>query len=75
MAEGSSNEGKIDLFSKVVDSLGGDPCLLAIVIVVVVFLYYLSRQNKHIETMEKLRLEQFARIVRGKEGGDDNGTD
>lgn len=49
---------------KVVESLGVDPCLLAIVIVVVVAGLLIWQTYQHQERMEKLRLEQFSELLK-----------
>lgn len=62
MKEGA---GASDLASRVVDSLGASPCLVALLIVVGGFLLFIHYQHKHLERMEQMRLDQYAKLVSG----------
>lgn len=53
--------------SNAVDKLGADPCLLAIVLIVVVCAWAINRTYKHVENLERIRLSQTLKAL-GKEG-------
>lgn len=62
----SDEGGHLKIVSEVIEKLGGDPCLLAIVVMLVVAAWIIHRTYKHVERMEKLRLDQSIRVL-GKE--------
>ncbi|HEB92692.1 MAG TPA: hypothetical protein ENI94_04335 [Gammaproteobacteria bacterium] len=57
--------------SDVVEKLGVDPCLLAIIVVVIVFVYLIRFTYKHQEKMETLRMTQWVKIMKGNGNGAD----
>ena len=63
---------KEQILSNIVESLGADPCILGIVVVVFSFLYFMRYTYKHQEKMERLRLSHYIEIQNG-DGKDGTG--
>jgi hypothetical protein len=61
-----------DTASKAVAALGVDPCLLAIVLIVAAFLYFMRYTYRHHERMEEMRIQHWANLMRPGDGN--NGT-
>ncbi len=55
-----------EVLQKVIDALGGDPCVLAILIIVLASFALITYTYRHQERMEKLRLKQAADILKGQ---------
>ena len=64
-----------DVLSKTVEALGVEPCTLAIVAVVVAFLYFTGFTYRHQERMEDKRLSQWAKIMGTEQRSKDHGSD
>lgn len=60
-----------EVLSTIVEKLGVDPCLLAIVIIVIVFFWFMRYTYKHQEKMEQIRVSQWLKAM-GK--GDVDGS-
>jgi len=65
-AKGQASSVVSEVLRNVIDALGGDPCILAILIIVIASFALIVYAYRHQERMEKLRLKQVADILKGQ---------
>lgn len=52
--------------TKAIETLGLDPCVLTIVLLVICCMLFMAFYMKHLERMEGLRIQQFEKLKYGK---------
>jgi len=70
-AEGAVTEaaGHDGVISSIVDKLGADPCLLAIVVIVALAFWFVLRALGRITKMENQRVAQWTKAMKGDTDG------
>jgi len=68
LAEGKSAllDKAADLSGKVVDALSGDPCILAMLIVICIAGFLIYQKDRSSERMEAMRLSQWKSLLNPK---------